>query len=475
MSEYFRKPIVKTLMLKGQEGQSIKEIKKTNTSGIVDTYTITLTDGTTSTFTVTNGKAISSISKTGTSELVDTYTIKFNDGTTSTFTVKNGKDGDGLQNLQVGGRNLIQTVNGTWGKFFTLTDNGTQLTKSIVTENGFTGNILDVQCITSSSSTWCGYLAGIITLDAFNKIIASDKVTLSFDVKSVGSNFPNDYPYETAILISDGSSQKVIVTFKISNDKIKKDTWTKVSAVASVENKTTEYDSNIGHHLHWTFTNQCHIRIRNVKLEIGNIATDWTPAPEDLVMKSELATVATSGSYNDLKNKPTIPTVTNDLTNALKQNYDYAYNSVKSDETVTYTNHKEDFRALVEKTISGISINNSRMDTVVKGKLVQVSLKVAVMGDLKITSQNADSSIQHLNDTIEVRFSDFGLPNASIEYLTDQVILIMRNSDNTLSMECDSVNVYQKKISVIGFNAICKKDNNINTLMLEKTVTYIAE
>lgn len=28
MSEYFIKPVVKTLMLKGQEGQSIKEIKK---------------------------------------------------------------------------------------------------------------------------------------------------------------------------------------------------------------------------------------------------------------------------------------------------------------------------------------------------------------------------------------------------------------------------------------------------------------
>lgn len=55
MSEYFRKPIVKTLMLKGQAGQSIKGIKKTSTSGLVDTYTITYNDGTTSTFTVTNG------------------------------------------------------------------------------------------------------------------------------------------------------------------------------------------------------------------------------------------------------------------------------------------------------------------------------------------------------------------------------------------------------------------------------------
>lgn len=90
MNEFFRKPVVKTLMLKGQEGQSIKGITKTGTDGFVDTYTITLTDGTTSTFTVTNGKEISSIDKTGTSGLVDTYTIEFNDGTNSTFTVTNG-------------------------------------------------------------------------------------------------------------------------------------------------------------------------------------------------------------------------------------------------------------------------------------------------------------------------------------------------------------------------------------------------
>ena len=107
MSEYFRKPIVKTLMLKGQEGQSIKGITKTGTSGLVDTYTITLTDGTTSTFTVTNGKEISSIDKTGTSGLVDTYTITFNDGTNSTFTVTNGK---GISNIsKTGTDGLVDT------------------------------------------------------------------------------------------------------------------------------------------------------------------------------------------------------------------------------------------------------------------------------------------------------------------------------------------------------------------------------
>lgn len=40
---------------------------------------------------------------------------------------------------------------------------------------------------------------------------------------------------------------------------------------------------------------------------------------------ADLKAVAFSGSYNDLGDKPEIPTVTNDLTDALKANYDAAY------------------------------------------------------------------------------------------------------------------------------------------------------
>ena len=41
---------------KGEAGVGIESIEKTGKSGLVDTYTITMTDGSTSTFTVTNGK-----------------------------------------------------------------------------------------------------------------------------------------------------------------------------------------------------------------------------------------------------------------------------------------------------------------------------------------------------------------------------------------------------------------------------------
>ena len=72
----------------------IQSIVKVGTSGLVDTYRITLADTTVFDIPVTNGRSITGISKTGTSGLVDTHTIKYNDGTTSTFTVTNGAKGD---------------------------------------------------------------------------------------------------------------------------------------------------------------------------------------------------------------------------------------------------------------------------------------------------------------------------------------------------------------------------------------------
>lgn len=86
-------PEVKVLMLKGNDGASIKTIEKTGTDGIVDIYTITMENGAKHTFNVTNGRAVQNIKKTGTQSLEDTYTITYNDGSTSTFQVTNGTNG----------------------------------------------------------------------------------------------------------------------------------------------------------------------------------------------------------------------------------------------------------------------------------------------------------------------------------------------------------------------------------------------
>ena len=131
-----------------KEGRSIVKIEKTKTLGLIDEYTITYSDNTTSTFLVTNGKdgtegiqglpgadghtptiavgangnwvvdgvdlgiraeglrgpqgeagrGIVSIDKTNTYGQIDEYTITYTDNTTSIFLVTNGTNGEqGIQ------------------------------------------------------------------------------------------------------------------------------------------------------------------------------------------------------------------------------------------------------------------------------------------------------------------------------------------------------------------------------------------
>lgn len=114
--------------IQGETGNGIAKIEKTSTDGLVDTYTITFTDGSETTFTVNNGEkgdqgeqgkqgekgnpgdngakgepgnGIVSIELTSTNDLDNTYTITFTDGTTTTFIVTNGRNGEqGIQGIQ---------------------------------------------------------------------------------------------------------------------------------------------------------------------------------------------------------------------------------------------------------------------------------------------------------------------------------------------------------------------------------------
>ena len=100
----------------GDTGNGISSIRKTSTSGKVDTYTITYTDGTTSTFTVTNGSdasvtidsALSSSStnpvqnkiiKSALGNKVDTSVIANNLTTTSSGKVLDARQGKALADL----------------------------------------------------------------------------------------------------------------------------------------------------------------------------------------------------------------------------------------------------------------------------------------------------------------------------------------------------------------------------------------
>lgn len=115
---------------KGDKGNGIASITKTSTSGLVDTYTITFTEGNTTTFDITNGNGIVSIEKTSTEGLIDTYTITLDNGDTTTFEVTNGQDGtDGIDGID-GEDGFSPIAN--------VTKSGSVATISITDESGTT-------------------------------------------------------------------------------------------------------------------------------------------------------------------------------------------------------------------------------------------------------------------------------------------------------------------------------------------------
>lgn len=89
---------------RGETGNGIASVTKTGTAVLVDTYTITFTDGTSTTFNVQNGRGIATVEKTGSSGLADAYTITFTDGTTQNYVVNNG---NGIASVtQTGGSHI---------------------------------------------------------------------------------------------------------------------------------------------------------------------------------------------------------------------------------------------------------------------------------------------------------------------------------------------------------------------------------
>lgn len=140
--------IFKTLLLKGEAGNNIASIAKTATIGATDTYTITLTDGSTTTFNVTNGSNIATIEKTAASGLTDTYTVTLNNGDTSTFEVKNGR---GISNVAL-------TSSDNYVDTYTITYNdGTTSTFTVTNGQDYTVPTGGVVAIDDSLPTPTGY------------------------------------------------------------------------------------------------------------------------------------------------------------------------------------------------------------------------------------------------------------------------------------------------------------------------------
>lgn len=193
--------------------------------------------------------------------------ITYTDNTTSTaYNVGSTPEG-----IVVGGRNLATNTNkGTTGWSWSMQTGG--YSKESVSETG-----VNTCKLTRDSVKQSGWSVIRFSYIGRTKWEADTNYTVSVDVKaSVSTSMNPDFRH------SDGSNM-LIQSCKAVNNKTVANVWTKlvwvVKSAATLPSGTSQntyftgMNSNVG----------VSYQFKNLKIEKGNTATDWTPAPEDYV------------------------------------------------------------------------------------------------------------------------------------------------------------------------------------------------
>lgn len=193
--------------------------------------------------------------------------ITYTDNTTSTaYNVGSTPEG-----IVVGGRNLATNTNkGTTGWSWSMQTGG--YSKESVSETG-----VNTCKLTRDSVKQSGWSVIQFSYIGRTKWEADTNYTVSVDVKaSVSTSMNPEFRH------GDGSNM-LIQSCKAVNNKTVANVWTKlvwvVKSAATLPSGTsqntyfTRMNSNVG----------VSYQFKNLKIEKGNTATDWTPAPEDYV------------------------------------------------------------------------------------------------------------------------------------------------------------------------------------------------
>lgn len=193
--------------------------------------------------------------------------ITYTDNTTSTaYNVGSTPEG-----IVVGGRNLAMNTNkGTTGWSWSMQTGG--YSKESVSETG-----VNTCKLTRDSVKQSGWSVIQFSYIGRTKWEADTNYTVSVDVKaSVSTSMNPDFRHVNG-------SNRLIQSCKAVNNKTVANVWTKlvwvVKSAATLPSGTSQntyftgMNSNVG----------VSYQFKNLKIEKGNTATDWTPAPEDYV------------------------------------------------------------------------------------------------------------------------------------------------------------------------------------------------
>ena len=230
-----------------------------------------------------------------------------------------------VANIQVGGRNLLVKTNQGKTKWANAYANGSYSCES-VNWNGI--NAVKMSCATPTTSWRMFMFNGL--LENFDKLEPSAIYTLSYDViGNVNVGFSNLWDSDTTHSIMASAQETVIKKtygFHYIVNITLKDALNKSKQLVYFKNNLKAGESVI---------------IANLKLEKGNKATDWTPAPEDVdsdisTAKDEAVASANKTLTEEItKVNSNITSTAESITSTVKKTYETIDNVNKVRTSVT--------------------------------------------------------------------------------------------------------------------------------------------
>lgn len=230
-----------------------------------------------------------------------------------------------VENIQVGGRNLLVKTNQGKTKWANAYANGSYSCES-VNWNGI--NAVKMSCATPTTSWRMFMFNGL--LENFDKLEPSAIYTLSYDViGNVNVGFSNLWDSDATHSIMASAQETVIKKtygFHYIVNITLKDALNKSKQLVYFKNNLKAGESVI---------------IANLKLEKGNKATDWTPAPEDVDSDISTAKDEAVASANKtlteeiIKVNSNITSTAESITSTVKKTYETIDNVNKVRTSVT--------------------------------------------------------------------------------------------------------------------------------------------
>lgn len=352
-------------------------------------------------------------------------TIKYTNGTvTNSYSVGSTPEG-----ISVGGRNLAESTNqGTTGWGWSMKSGGH--TQSEIVEN----NIRTCKLLRNSTAQ-SGWSVIAYSCIGRSKYEPNTVYTVSFDVKSNVNTVMN------IDLLQGNGTDNLMGSSTAVNRQIKANQWNKLIWIIKT---ATTLPSSTGQLLYITGMNSgtgVWYQFKNLKIEKGNKATDWSPAPEDIDTKFNNYTT-TEQMKHDFKNS------TSELYSAI--NSSFATNGQVSTVDGKFSNYynKTTIDSTIKQVKDSISLKVSQTDFDKQTKSTSASL------ELKLNKTDNNKVVAMLNasaDTISLKSNRFTLDSTYTKIAADGTIT------------CSNLNCTNAKITggSVNITASSKEENKI--------------